>query len=51
MSEKSLVSQAVVEKTIETFTALDQSGDKRTMNKMARRLGKEQPALLAGCFS
>jgi len=25
---------------------LDASGDKRSMNKMARRLGKEQPALL-----
>lgn len=40
------VSADVVNETIENFTALDESGDKRTMNKMARRLGKEQPALL-----
>lgn len=36
----------VVEATIEHFTKLDESGDKRSMNKLARRLGKEQPALL-----
>jgi hypothetical protein len=36
----------LIEETIEAFTALDASGDKRSMNKMARRLGKEQPALL-----
>jgi hypothetical protein len=35
-----------VKATIDAFTQLDESGDKRTMNKMARRLGKEQPALL-----
>ncbi len=40
------VSQECVKQTIAAFTALDESGDKRTMNKMARRLGKEQPALL-----
>jgi hypothetical protein len=36
----------VVEATISAFTELDQVGDKRSMNRMARRLGKEQPALL-----
>jgi len=36
----------LVEETILAFTALDASGDKRSMNKMARRLGREQPALL-----
>lgn len=42
----SLVPIEVVEATINNFTELDASGDKRTMTKMARRLGKEQPALL-----
>lgn len=41
-----VVSLASVEETIASLTAIDQSGDKRTMNRMARRLGKEQPALL-----
>src|SRR6266545_412176 len=36
----------VVEATIAALTAIDETGDKRTMNRMARRLGKEQPALL-----
>ncbi len=36
----------LVDETILAFTALDASGDKRSMNRMARRLGKEQPALL-----
>jgi len=40
------ISAEIVEDTIRAFTALDASGDKRSMNKMARRLGKEQPALL-----
>ena len=35
-----------VEATIASLTKIDESGDKRTMNRMARRLGKEQPALL-----
>ncbi len=38
---------AVVEATIQAFTDFDESGDKRTMNRMARRLGKEQPQLLS----
>jgi hypothetical protein len=41
-----LIPAEVVEKTITNFTELDASGDKRTMTRMARRLGKEQPALL-----
>jgi hypothetical protein len=41
-----LVPKDCVEETIKAFTDLDESGDKRSMNKMARRLGKEQPALL-----
>jgi hypothetical protein len=41
-----MVDKDCVEQTIKTFTDLDESGDKRSMNKMARRLGKEQPALL-----
>lgn len=40
------ISSEVVTATIEHFTQLDASGDKRAMSKMARRLGKEQPALL-----
>jgi hypothetical protein len=35
-----------VDATIAALTAIDETGDKRTMNRMARRLGKEQPALL-----
>ena len=41
-----MVPLAVVEATIKSLTAIDESGDKRAMNRMARRLGKEQPALL-----
>lgn len=41
-----LVPAEVVETTINNFTELDASGDKRTMTRMARRLGKEQPGLL-----
>ncbi len=41
-----LIPAEVIAETIESFTSLDASGDKRSMNKMARRLGKEQPALL-----
>jgi hypothetical protein len=41
-----LVEGEVVEATIKAFTDLDESGDKRSMKKMAHRLGKEQPALL-----
>ncbi len=42
-----VVPESEVQYTIDAFTKLDAAGDKRAMNKMARRLGKEQPALLA----
>src|SRR3954452_21730205 len=35
-----------VEKTIASFTRLDQRGDKKAMNKLAQRLQKGQPFLL-----
>jgi preprotein translocase subunit SecA len=35
-----------VERTITAFTRLDQRGDKKSMNKLAQRLQKEQPFLL-----
>lgn len=46
MSSDVVLSGEVVQATIDSFTQLDASGDRRAMNKMARRLGKEQPALL-----
>jgi len=42
-----IVSSEDVEKTISAFTRLDQRGDKKAMNKLAQRLQKEQPFLLA----
>jgi len=41
-----VISAASVEETIAHFTAVDQAGDKGAMTQLARRLGKEQPALL-----
>src|SRR5688572_28622741 len=41
-----VVSAEAVSSTIEHFTALDQAGDRTSMTGLARRLGKEQPALL-----
>jgi hypothetical protein len=41
-----IVPTDAVEKTITTFTRLDQRGDKKAMNKLAQRLQKEQPFLL-----
>ncbi|CAN5893693.1 hypothetical protein BH11MYX2_BH11MYX2_09960 [soil metagenome] len=41
-----VISQDTVERTITTFTKLDQRGDKKAMNKLALRLQKEQPNLL-----
>jgi hypothetical protein len=41
-----VVSMESVNDTIAHFTAVDQAGDKGTMTQLARRLGKEQPALL-----
>jgi hypothetical protein len=35
-----------VDRTITAFTRLDQRGDKKSMNKLAQRLQKEQPFLL-----
>lgn len=45
-SSRAEVPLQAVEATIAALTAIDETGDKRTMNRMARRLGKEQPALL-----
>ena len=46
MSEAIVVAPEDVERTISSFTRLDQRGDKRAMNKLAQRLQKEQPFLL-----
>ena len=45
-ASRAAVSLATVEATIAVLTEIDETGDKRTMGRMARRLGKEQPALL-----
>lgn len=42
-----VVSAEEVERTITAFTRLDQRGDKKAMNRLAQRLQKEQPFLLA----
>ena len=42
----SVVPAEAVERTINSFTKLDQRGDKKAMNKLAQRLQKEQPFLL-----
>ena len=41
-----LVNADIVDRTITSFTKLDQRGDKKAMNKLAQRLQKEQPWLL-----
>jgi hypothetical protein len=41
-----VVTSEAVTGTIDSFTNLDKSGDRDAMNDLARRLGKEQPALL-----
>jgi hypothetical protein len=46
MSEVIAVAPEDVERTIASFTRLDQRGDRRAMNKLAQRLQKEQPHLL-----
>jgi SEC-C motif len=46
ISPRSAVPLATVEATIAALTEIDETGDKRTMGRMAQRLGKEQPALL-----
>src|SRR5262245_6998452 len=43
---RAAVPDEAVAAAIAALTAIDETGDKRTMNRMARRLGKEQPALL-----
>src|SRR5688572_18560199 len=42
-----VISPEDVERTITSFTKLDQRGDKKAMNRLAQRLQKEQPFLLA----
>jgi hypothetical protein len=44
--KSTIVTTDTVEATINAFTRLDASGDRRSMTKMAQRLGKEQPAML-----
>jgi hypothetical protein len=46
LNPRSHVTDDAVNGTIDSFTELDKSGDKESMNDLARRLGKEQPALL-----
>jgi hypothetical protein len=46
MKNDAIVPAETVKATIDAFTSLDQSGDRGAMNELARRLGKEQPALL-----
>src|SRR6266571_2676093 len=41
-----VVSAEAVSGTIDHFTSLDKAGDQSAMTGLARRLGKEQPALL-----
>jgi hypothetical protein len=41
-----VVTAEQVDRTITAFTRLDQRGDKKSMNKLAQRLQKEQPFLL-----
>jgi len=41
-----MVTADEVERTITSFTRLDQRGDKKAMNKLAHRLQREQPFLL-----
>jgi hypothetical protein len=47
MPPSALVTAENVTATIERFTTLDKSGDKGAMTDLARRIGKDQPALLA----
>lgn len=47
LAETSAISSDAVNGTIDSFTQLDAAGDKRSMTELARRIGKEQPALLS----
>jgi hypothetical protein len=51
MASSHVVSAEDVDRTINAFTKLDQRGDKKAMNKLAQRLQKEQPFLLAHAAS
>jgi hypothetical protein len=44
--EDLVVTGATVDDTVAAFSEIDNAGNTRAMNKMARRLSKEQPALL-----
>ena len=44
--EDLVVGSAAVDETVAAFSEIDNAGNTRAMNKMARRLNKEQPALL-----
>jgi hypothetical protein len=44
--EDLVVGSATVDDTVAAFSEIDNAGNTRAMNKMARRLNKEQPALL-----
>ena len=44
--EDLVVSNTSVDETVAAFSEIDNAGNTRAMNKMARRLSKEQPALL-----
>jgi hypothetical protein len=44
--EDLVVTSATVDDTVAAFSEIDNAGNTRAMNKMARRLSKEQPALL-----
>src|SRR5688572_12596577 len=46
MASAIVVQPDAVERTIASFTRLDQRGDKKAMNKLAQRLQREQPNLL-----
>jgi len=46
MMDAVVISPEDVERTIVSFTRLDQRGDKKAMNKLAQRLQREQPNLL-----
>jgi hypothetical protein len=47
LPESFAISSEAVNGTIDSFTQLDAAGDKRSMTELARRIGKEQPALLS----
>jgi hypothetical protein len=46
MTPEPVVTAETVTATIDAFTSMDEAGDKGAMTALARRLGKDQPALL-----